>query len=246
MKKNGVKISIITPSVREDMLVLTDKAIKRQDFQSFEWLVCSPFTYENERAVWVDDPGKKNGDYYSLNKAYNTALRAAQGELIVSLQDGIDLSYDCLSRFWYLYEHLGKKACIGAVGDQYESFDPPIQVWSDPRKRKDQGTFYEITPIDLEFTLCAIPFQALSDAGGFDEEYDKGAAVGEKELCLRMDKLGYSFYIDQSIEYKALHHPRLSKDWDEHYQIACDIFARHNHELSLGTRQLKQPFLTNC
>lgn len=238
------KISVITPSVREDMLAISKKALKRQNFDDFEWIVSSPFEYKD--AIWVKDPGKNDGDYYSLNKAYNVMLCKAQGELIISFQDGLDLSYDCLTRFWSLFTHINKRGCIGAVGDQYLSLDPPIKVWQDPRRRTDFGSFYEINPIDLEFTLCAFPRTAAIEAGGFDEEYDKGAAVSEKELAMRMDKLGYKFYIDQLIEYKALKHPRLSQSWDDHYNVACDIFARHLHQLEEGTRDLKQPFLDKC
>lgn len=236
-----MKISVVTPSVREEMLGVTKRAVGRQDFDDFEWIVCSPFEYPD--CVWVKDPGKKEGDYYSLNKAYNAAFRKAKGELVVSLQDGIDIKGDYLSRFWYHHQNMNGKACIGAVGDQYLSLDPPIKVWVDPRKRSDFGSFYEINPIDLEFTFCAIPRAAIWDCGGLDEEYDKGAAVGEKELCLRIDKLGYKFYIDQTIDYRAIKHPRLTPDWDARYQVACDLFAIHSHEFVEGTRTQKLPFL---
>lgn len=228
------KISVITPSVRENGLEVVKKSLDNQTEKDFEWLVCSPFEYKE--AIWVKEPPKREGDFYGLNKAYNALLKQAKGELIISCQDMLQLPATCLETFWFWHENKNGMACIGAVGDHYLSLDPPVLVWKDPRRTTQYGSFYEINPIDIEFTLCAIPRKAFYDVGGFDEEYDRGAAVGEKELCLRIDKASYRFYIDQSLEYKAIKHPRLTKDWDEYYKIASDLYSKHFLEIQEGKR----------
>ena len=55
------------------------------------------------------------------------------------------------------------------------------------------------------------------------EAWDLYSASSEKELCARIEKFGYSLYIDQSIEYKNSHHERLygESEWDKHYFEGC-------------------------
>ena len=88
----------------------------------------------------------------------------------------------------------------------------------------------------MEMCLASVPRQAIYDCGGLDEEYDKGAACSEKEMCVRMDKMGYQFYIDQGIEYRAVQHPRLTKEWDEKYLIASNMYQKHMQEIFSGQR----------
>lgn len=237
-----MKISVITPSVREEGLEMVSKCLKRQTFTDYEWLVCSPFDYKE--AKWVPEPVKLGTDYYNLNKAMNALYKASEGELLVQITDWIYFPPDALEKLWRHYEE-NPKSLVSAVGNQYERVEnnkPEGLVWVDPRKRLDLGTYYEVNPIDMEFCLGSLPKQAVYDVGGVDEAYDQGAAVGEKELCLRMDKLGYKFYIDQALEYRALKHPRLSEKWDDKYKIASHIFQNHVQQINNGTR-LKLNFL---
>lgn len=222
-------ISVIVPTVRD--VALNEKCLARQTFRDFETIVVRP---EGE---------KPDGLFYTLNRDYNRGFRKSQGELIVSYQDMIEIKPDTLERFWFYHQHYQGKAVIGAVGDQYTSLDPPVKVWSDPRKNTRYGTHYEVNPIDIEFTLCAIPRKAIKDVGGMDEAYDRGAAVGEKEMMLRIDKAGYKSYINQDIEYRAIKHERLTKDWDMYYKIASDLFTTHVNGLNAGTREIRLDYL---
>ena len=246
-------ISVITPTVRPEMLGVIAKCLSRQDIE-FEWLVlapgkmkvemdkvCSKYPFYN----FVAEPDKKPDDYYALCKAWNKGFALAKGELVVSIQDGIWFDADMLERFYSHYK-ANPKGLVTAIGHHYDKVDDfgkPINlVWSDPRSRLDLGSFYEVPPSEMEMAVCSTPKQALIDCGGIDEEYDKGAAVGEKEMCWRLDKLGYKFFIDQSIEYRAIHHPRLSTNWDKKYKIASELFIDHMTQLRLGKRQLN----VNC
>lgn len=229
-------ITVVTPSVRKENLEIIDKCLKRQTYKDFEWLVGSPEDYGY--GVWVEDPPKKKDDFYNLNKSWNRMFNVAEGELIVSIQDGIWFPPDMLEKFWNHYI-ADPKACVGAIGHQYSDVTngkPEGLVWQDPRTRTDQGSFHEVYPNDLEFSVCSFPRQAVLDAGGIDEEYDKYAAISEKELAVRMNALGYKQYLDQSIEYRAIKHPRLNDKWEEAYQAGCKVYQKHLQEIFAGKR----------
>jgi GT2 family glycosyltransferase len=223
-------ITVLIPTVRSVELNL--QCLDRQSFRDFETIVLHPLS----SSWWRKKRKLEQGLFYSLNADYNRGLRLARGKLILSYQDKIRIKPDTLERFWEHYAH-DQKRCVGAVGDQYKTLDPPVKVWEDPRKSLKYGTFYECFPDDIEFSLCAIPRQAFYDVGGFDEKYDYGAAVGEKELMRRIDKAGYTSYLDQSIEYEALKHDRLTEDWDEYYQKACEFYREDCIALEKGTRK---------
>ena len=53
---------------------------------------------------------------------------------------------------------------------------------------------------------------------------------------MRMQLFGYQFYLDQSIEYRALHHERLSPEWDEKYKQGIEYFNKCVYEMKQGTR----------
>ena len=230
------------------------KCLERQSFEDWEWIIAAPqdLLIPIDRQVgheidfvFVPEPLKREGDYYRLCGAWNEAFKKARGRLIVSIQDGIWFPPDTLYRLWAHYLH-NPKGLIGMIGHQYEQVvnnKPEGIIWQDPRSRTDMGTFYEVAPSEIEFSMCSLPKQAVLDCGGIDEEYDRGAAVGEKEMCWRLDKLGYKFYLDQTLEYRALRHPRLTTDWDEKYKISSEIFIRHMAEREAGTRTLKLPYL---
>lgn len=227
-------ISVITPSVRKELLPMVAKCINRQVQVDYEWLVCSPQNYGF--GTYVPEPPKREGDYYSLNKAWNALLRQAKGELIVNIVDGLWFPPDTLRKLWDHYQ-ANPMSCIGAVGDQYDkevNGKPEHRIWGDPRKKGVM--FSEIPPRDFEMCLASIPLKAIKDVGGVDEEYDRYAALSEKEMCKRISKLGYRFYLDESLEYRAIKHPRLTHDWDEHYDAGCELYFKHMDEIERGTR----------
>ena len=235
-----MKISVITPTIRPEGVDIIRKCLNRQDFEDYEWIVASPFEYK-DCDLWLKDPPKEKDDFWCLCKAWNQAYAHAKGELVVNIQDKIWFDHDLLSRFWFHYQN-NPKALVGALGHQYSDVDengkPQTVVWTDPRWRGDIS-FQEVPPSEMEMTVCSIPKQALFDCGGIDEEYDKVNGAQEKEMCFRLRKLGYEFYLDHSIEYRALYHGRLTENWDKVYkEKTTPLFLKHMIELENNKRTL--------
>lgn len=225
-------ISVITPSVRKDGLPLVKRCLKAQTFKDFEWIVASPFEYR-DCDLWLQDPPKKEGDFWTLCKAWNNAYAHAKGDLIVNIQDMIWFPPDTLQRFWKHYMN-NPKALVTAVGNHYDHLDqngiPTSEVWKDPRI--ENGGHYRVNNVDMEMSVCSVPKQAILDCGGIDEEYDKGPGIQEKEMCLRLEVLGYEMWLDRDIEYRGIKHPRLTKDWDEKYWgVTAKLYEKHVKDL---------------
>ena len=173
-----IKISVITPSVRPQAMWLPARALSEQGFNHsrFEWIITSPDKRINTTPIgWDDtpikflaDPPKPEGYAWTLNRAYNQAIKEAGGELIVSLQDATYFDPEGLEKFWYYYTHGYDKALISGVGHKYADESWKQITWQDPRARTDQGTFYPCTWTDIEFNYCAVPKTALYAVGGFD------------------------------------------------------------------------------
>ena len=195
-----VSVSVITPSVRPDGLKLIKKALDRQTFKDYEWLV-------NHK--------RYKGGYWGLNRAYNELVRRAKGVLIVSWQDYTFAKPDALQKFYSHYQN-NKKVVVGGVGNKYASDDWIVKTWQDPRERDDIGSFYEVYPNDIEFNFCAIPKKGLYEIGGWDEGMDfLGFGMDGISIVHRLDMVGYKFYLDQTNKSFSLEHGRR-KDWDEH------------------------------
>lgn len=204
-------ISVITPSVRQNGLDVVEKALKRQTFQDFEWLIGSPFIPTSGTHV-VDD---FKGGYWSLNRIYNKLIDRSDGELLVSWQDYTSAGPQTLEKFWYHFQN-EPKTLVTAVGNKYKDDMWTVQTWQDPRQRQDQGSFYRCFPNDIEWNLCSVPKQAVYDVGGFDEQMDfMGYGMDALGVNERIDTYGgYDFKIDQTIVSFSLVHDR-PKDWDK-------------------------------
>lgn len=231
-----MKISVVTPSIRLEMLQIVNKCLNRQTFTDYEWLVVSPFEYAE--ATWIPEPKKKDGDFYNLNKAWNAAFKQAKGELIVSIVDGLWFNPRLLEQLWSHYV-ADKTKCVGLIGNQYDEVingRPEHIMWNDPRRKGE--AFYQVDPIMFELCIASIPKAGIYEVGGMDPEYDQCAAVSEKELCKRMEKAGYTFWLDETIEYRAIYHPRIkgTDEWDKHYHKAEILYTRHVQEIADGKR----------
>ena len=209
-----MKISVITPTVRDAGLALVEKALKRQTV-AFEWIIGSPFKPDIDFPhKWVKDPGKNKGDYWSIYKTYNSMVREAKGELIVSVQDYTFFNPDTLERFWFHHTN-EPKTLIGAVGNKYQDDTWKVETWRDPRIRSDFGSFYQCYFNDIEWNLNSCPREAIYAVGGFDEYLDKYSSLCGLDILSRLNVLGgYDFKLDQTIKSFSTEHGRLP-NWEE-------------------------------
>lgn len=211
--------------------------LKRQTEQDFEWILVDGLWKEREEEVkaYVNDPRlkyirqgqKSEGMHTYLAHADNEGFRACEGELIVCVQDYIWMPYDSLEKYWFHYQ-ANPNLLVTGVGDQYakpgkeDMVDqhgkitvfaqpytrrPEVKCWSDPRKRTDIGTFYEVYPQDWELNYCAIPNKVIKELGGMDEDYDlHGFAWDNVNIAVRAAMLGYKVFIDQTNECMGFDH----------------------------------------
>jgi len=216
MKNQRKRMSVLTPTVRPEGLEQVGRSLSKQTFKDFEWLVISPLDISITDARLIKDPPKGEEDYWSFNKAMNKAIQEADGELVVSVQDYTQFNPDGLEKFWYYFSNGYARSLVSGVGDKYD-YDGQ-KIWADPRKRLDQGTFYECFPNDIEFNYCSIPRKAFYEVGGFDEYLDRYAGMDHISVQERLDAIGYKFYLDQTNESYSLYHDRLP-EWDQHHAM---------------------------
>ena len=157
------KISVITPTIRPEKLHITEKYLAEQSFRDFEWII-----EENTS-------GKSD-----LNAAFNRAIRKAQGELIVFLQDCIEITPNGLQKFWDAYQESPDTLFTAPVAKEY--------VW-DWRKFRDRTCNWQEWEID--WGACAKSI--LYDVGGFDEALDEFWGFDNVNLGLRAELKGYKF-----------------------------------------------------
>lgn len=202
-------IDVICPTNRENSLGLLVKSLKRQTYKDWNLIVGSPFDPKLPIPYkWVKDDGKKKGDFWSLYTIYNLLVKESTSPLLISWQDNTYLKPTGLEMFWnhFLSE---PKTIVSAVGDKYDSDEFITKTWIDPRKRKDQGTYYECLPNDIEINMASFPRQSFFDVGGFDESLNKYSSLCGLDVLMRLEYLGnYKFKLDQNIETYSTEHPR--------------------------------------
>ena len=196
-------VSIITPLGRsKEKLQVVEKALKRQSFKDYEWLI-------EERQEPL-----AQGKYWDVYAGYNRMVKRAKGELLISWQDSTFAKSDTLEKFVYHYQQ-EPKTIVSAVGNKYSDDSWTVKTWQDPRERDDQGSYYYVNHPDIELNLCSLPKQAIYDVGGFDETLDYYSSLCGLDVLQRLWlQGGWKFALDQTIKSFSLEHGRL-KGWDE-------------------------------
>ena len=239
-----VKISIITPTIRKEGLDIIRESLKMHTFKDWEWIICSPFDPEIPEAKWIKDDFE--GGFWTLNRAYNALFRASSGDLIVSWQDWIWIPPTGLEKFLEASKQ-HPRAIISGVGDQYQrmgEYRPEVKNWADPRKTDKYGSFYECLWDDAEFNWCAIPKEAIFEAGGMDEELDfLGFGGDQLQICERLNELGYKFFLDQTNESFTIRHNRDSFGGEDKWNNDHVLF---NGKYDKRKDELKQKEIWPC
>jgi hypothetical protein len=223
-------ITVITPTIREKGLVLVEKALKRQT-EPFEWIIVSPFTPQvTVPHVWIPEPPKQKGDYWSIYTAYNLAVSRARGDLLISWQDFTYTKPDTLERFATHYK-LDPKAIVTAVGHKYSDDTFREITWKDPRIK--DGTLKPCAYNEIELNMCSFPKEAIVSVGGFDQWLNKYSSVCGLDVLDRLNiQGGWNFKLDGGIETYSLEHGRLP-DWEEHNPLR-GIYQEHRKEYLLN------------
>lgn len=206
-------ISVITPTNRKESLKSVKNALLRQSYTDFEWIIGSPTKPDLDfQFTWIQDPPKKEGDYWAIYQTYNACLRVAKGDLIVSIQDNTFFDPDGLEKFAYYYEN-NPTSLVSGVGDKYTDDTWSVKTWVDPRIKGQ--AFRECNVNEIEWNYCSVPKEAIYKVGGFDEYLDKYSSLCGLDVGVRIDLLGgYKFYLDETNHSYSLTHPRYD-GWDE-------------------------------
>ena len=167
-----MKISVITVSIRPHGLEIIQEGLQKQTFKDFEWL------------VEIGLPGRG----HDLNAAYNRALRRAQGELVVSLQDYIKITPDYLAKFWEAYQKEPRTFFTAPVG-KVKNKDYKGEIKWDWRAYEDAKPKWNCWEIDSG----SAPLSALKEIGGFDEVLDGHWSCDNVNVGYRAHLAGYSF-----------------------------------------------------
>lgn len=172
-----MKISVITTSIRPLGLDIIRTGLLKQTFKSFEWL------------VELNSSGE-----HDLGRAYNRALKRAQGELVVSLQDYALIRPDYLQKWWDAYQanpNSFMTAPVGKVDDLNYSSTP---VWDWRAHRNDENAL--IRPCEWncwEIDNGAAPLATLKQIGGFDEALDGTWSGDNVNVGCRAELAGFDF-----------------------------------------------------
>lgn len=202
-----MKISCITPSIRPDGLAVTFKTLQAQTFNDFEWL------------PRLSIPGEKPDLCYQMNQA----LKEANGELIVFLQDWIEIAPDGLEKAWEAYGGLHRAWTfpVGKVRDLSDALPSDKDVrwdWRADWEREHPDGLIDYQSWEIDYG--SVPRELLERvylARGyyFNERYDEGFGWENVELALELKKAGAAFMVDG--DNKAI-------AWDH------DAFIRHPYK----------------
>ncbi len=258
-------ISVLTPTVRPEGLVMPWQCLERQTCQDFEWLISAPAgvmkVFPNKPNIHLlEDPPKRPGDYYRLNGAWNNLAKHAKADLLVFCVDWIWFEDTALEQLLAHYlDDPNRGICVPGnhfrkiINGRPEVLWEPDNRWNhvEPDSQgmihrpyllpEDQiGDGWHLDPHLMEMSFSGISKSKLISVGGFDEDYDRHFAMSEKETCMRMFYAGYSFILDRTQNHRIYTHDReiSSSEQDWRYQVSVKYFQKHVAEMAEGKRRV--------
>lgn len=180
-----MRISILTPSIRPEMVEVMKPAIEAQTFKDFEWLVD------------IEEPSST----FTLPAAMNRLLRKSQGEIIVILQDGISIPPDALESInnFSQYKKVAWTYPVGKQQGDRVKFD-----W-----RTGLDLMFDIQPNEWETDFASAPREMFFDIGGYDERFCNGWSWENVEVAWRAAAAGYTFKCNPEISAEAVDHDAI-------------------------------------
>mgnify|MGYP001589400451 CR=1 FL=1 len=219
-----LKITVLTPTCRDDFLEWQIKALKQQTFTDYEWvLVDDLYSLTKERAValvngtfpLIHIPPNKREDYPVIASACNDGLIYARGRLVFFMNDYVLPHPNCLQRHWEIYQKYpdamisGRGLQVGFKPEQLDTLKGD-EVVADYRrglfdnhffKREKLGTdLYEAFRDGIQNWWAgrndSAPLEAILECNGFDETFDGRWGGQDADLAQRLMTYGLRYLLD--------------------------------------------------
>lgn len=253
-------ISVIYCTARYGGLDILQKCMLDQTYQDFEVIVLDELRRmpaDMGKFKFIDPPKKKPGMFWNLSASLNAGIRAAEGDLIVLLQDYIWVPKDGLARF-------NQKAAeeipclISGVGHQYSEPSRVDDKWShhsvwlewpgipsgervfdDPRLRRPG--FYLCNPVEWEANWSCFHKSIWQVVGGFDEDFDAGWGYDNVNFAERCQLAGFNTFLDTQNEVLCYSHINLfgEKEHRDKSPNNQELWHRKYRDLHKGSKQWK-------
>lgn len=236
--KNDIKVSIVTPSVRQGWWNSMAHNIASQNYKNVEWVIVDD--YKDNRQAVADKYAKeynldikyvrgKERDVkrtYGLVNANNTGYKVATGEIIIILQDFMYMPDNGIEQIVDLYRK-NPDALIAPTDHLYEPkikpninsedwFDGSLDfkgelIWKNNRNI-GMGIRESDSPYEFEQNYCAIPKSIIEALNGWYEFIDEGLGFDNTEFAYRALKSGYRLLVDDTnVGYGINHWEALKK-----------------------------------
>lgn len=214
-----MKISVITPSIREAGLEVTKENLKHQTFTDFE------------HVTYLSIPGPTPDLCFALNDC----VRRSRGELIVILQDYTKVAPDALERCWERYQEDPE---VGWTFVLQKTDDWKHITKSDWRLDRPDGSYVAWNEWETDF--ACIPRKAILEVGGWDEDFDSGFSWDNVEIGYRLFKSGWGFRVDTRNRALAWDHDKFIPHPYRH-KPNRDLWTGKKYEIDHG--KVKMPYL---
>lgn len=223
-KKQDVKVSVVTPTIRTGWWNLMADNLSNQTYKNFEWIIIDD--HKNDRHETARKYAKKYGlnikyvrgkennhRRYGLSSANNIGWKNATGDLWVRLDDFVLLPENGLERMVDIHRRW-PTALIAPVDEyrkmkvkpkvgQEDWFEGETDVAGDFIRQNIRIGLKELrfsdNPYDFELNIGAIPMGVLNKLNGFWEFYDEGLGYDNTEIALRAMELGSPLIIDERL-----------------------------------------------
>lgn len=245
--KTNPLVSVITVTNRYGGIDVAYSSLRKQSYKNIEWILADDLYDERKDAVaeYVKDfpikhikpRPKAEGHVWNLVNAYNDALRAVSGEIVISLDDFIWIPHNGIERFLDDFRAFGDHVFTG-VGHKapYPEIKDPkglITIFGEDYKFVPRGIHEVDTRIDgrkevvqtnhsfFELNWCAFSRELAKELGGFDEDAQRCYGGQDRNFALRAEFSGRGIFMDKGNECIGLFHQGFDprpEDWEpRHY-----------------------------
>lgn len=229
-------VTVVCITIRPGVFRILRDQLEKQTYKNLELVVVDGRYYERKKEVaayfkdfrypflHLPDPKRDLEKYpYGLFHADNAGIRAANGELVVFLQDFIEIPEDGIEKFVNLYLnnpealYTGVDTRNGFTAEEINSDDlidvfsqKPYKVgevqFTSPRIMITGARRFSVEPMEWELNYCAAPKFVLDKLGGWYDDWDTGFAYDNTQLALRFVYKGGKVIVDETNQAIALSH----------------------------------------